>query len=150
MQVLVACKSEQEMEEEFEKLRNTMEAFYSSEVGFAFQSQLVPAPRLKLYEKKKIAFVMNKTDQTPSKMVGTLSSVGDYVSKRLLCCYADEKKRTHFLHLISAQFFNITHFLRNTTPVKVDHTGQRLEDSSKMLPLRNTHTSSNSPDHSCS
>lgn len=128
VQAFVACRNADEMEQEFNRLRDLMESFYSTQVGFAFQTQLVPASRLKLYEKKKLAFVMNKTDKTPNKMVGTLSTIGDYVSKRLLCCYFDEKKQPQFLHLVSAQFFDITHFLRTSPPTKVDHFGAPMDE----------------------
>jgi len=105
------------MEQEFEKLKSLMESFYSTKVGFPFQTQIVPACRLQSYEQKKLAFVMNKSQNCPSKMIGTLSSIGDFVSKRLLCCYFDEQeKQSKFLHLISAQFFDITHFLRPPAP----------------------------------
>jgi hypothetical protein len=114
------------MEKEFAKLQELMESFYSTKVGIPFQTQVVPASRLKMYERKKLAFVMKKTDKSPSKMVGTLSTVGDYVSKRLLCCYFDDKKETQFLHLISAKFFDITHFLRSAVPTKVSHTDPKV------------------------
>lgn len=121
VQVLVACKSETELEEEAQRLQNVMESFYSNKVGFAFQTQLVPAPRLQMYEKKKLAFVTKETENSPSKVIGTISTVGDYVSKRLLCCYFDSKKKVQFLHLLTAKFFDITHFLRSSNPKLLTH-----------------------------
>lgn len=121
VQVVVACRNEEEMEHEAMNLQNLMEQFYSEKVGFPFQTQIVPAPRLQMFEKKKLAFVMKGTDKSPSKMIGTLSTVGDYVSKRLLCCYFDDKKRSQFLHLVTARFFDITHFLRSSSPKLISH-----------------------------
>lgn len=117
----MACRNEEEMEKEALNLQTVMEAFYSEKVGFTFQTQIVPAPRLQMYEKKKLAFVMNETGNSPRKVIGTLSTVGDYVSKRLLCCYFNDKKRSNFLHLITAKFFDITHFLRSPNPKLISH-----------------------------
>lgn len=111
------------MEQEARNLQSLMESFYSEKVGFSFQTQLVPATRLNLYEQKKLGFVMKGADSnSPGKMIGTLSTIGDYVSKRLLCCYFDENKKPQFLHLLSAKFFDITHFLRSSNPKVVTHT----------------------------
>ncbi|CAL8114122.1 unnamed protein product [Orchesella dallaii] len=139
VQAFVACRNEEEMEKEFHNLQNLMESFYSEKVGFTFQTQIVPAPRLQMYERKKLAFVMNKTDKSASKMIGTLSTVGDYVSKRLLCCYFDEKKKTQFLHLISAKFFDITHFLRSPSPKLITHSDilAKGKPSPEMLTFEN-------------
>jgi len=121
VQVLVACRNEEEMEKEVLHLQSIMESFYSEKVGFPFQTQVVPAHRLSMFEQKKLAFVQKATDNSHSKMIGTLSTIGDYISKRLLCCYFDEKKNAQFLHLVSAKFFDITHFLRGPTPKVVSH-----------------------------
>lgn len=121
VQVVVACRNEEEMEQEAQNLQTLMESFYAEKVGFPFQTQIVPAHRLQMFEKKKLAFVMNQTEKSPSKMIGTLSTVGDYISKRLLCCYFDEQKRSQFLHLVTARFFDITHFLRSSSPKLISH-----------------------------
>jgi len=112
VQVFIACKSEEEQEEEYMKLAAFMEKFYSHTIGLSFQTRLLSAAKLRTYEKKKLAFILNE----PQKMIGHLTTVGDYVSKRLLCCYSDQYRVPRFLHMITGQFFDLTGFLRPDLP----------------------------------
>jgi len=108
VQAFVACRDEKEQEEEFVQMAELMENFYSKNIGLTFQSRRLPAPALKKYEQKKISFVEDNSE----KVIGDISTVGDYVSKRLLCCYTDTDRSPKFLNMVTGQFFNISNFLR--------------------------------------
>jgi len=112
VQAFVACRDAKEQEHEFLRLTELMEKFYAEELGLTFETNLLSAQQLQRYEKKKVSCVTT----SESKVVGDLATVGDYVSKRLLCCYIDPERSPKFLHLITGRFLNITDYLRPPSP----------------------------------
>lgn len=140
VQVFVACANEEQQDEEFLKLAHLMEQFYSEVLGVAAQCRLLAAPQLRSYEKKKIAFLSTDTNKT----LGDLTTVGDYVSKRLLCCYND-KRIPKFLHLITGQFFNITDFLRPMLPSPPQREIQQTSSKVDLVKPERSNTSRMTP-----
>ncbi|CAG7723815.1 unnamed protein product [Allacma fusca] len=109
VQVFIACKNEQEMEQEFENLSNLTGNFLSRHIGTPFVMEQVGAPNLQNYERKQVAFLTEGS----SKTISSVSAIGDHVSKRLLCCYAgNSTKQAKFMHLVTGRFLNLTDFIR--------------------------------------
>jgi len=123
VQAFIACRDAAEQEEEFLRLTDLMEKFYTDTIGVHIESNLLPAKDLRTYEKKKISFVT----RDESKVIGDLATVGDYVSKRLLCCYIDPERAPKFLHLITGRFLKITDYLRPLPPQQPQPSGTNHE-----------------------
>jgi seryl-tRNA synthetase len=109
VQVFIACRTEEEMEQEFENLSNLTGNFLSHHIGTPYTMEQVGASNLQNYERKQVAFLTEDS----SKTISSVSAIGDHVSKRLLCCYAgNSTKQAKFMHLVTGRFLNLTDFIR--------------------------------------
>lgn len=139
VQAFIACRDQKEEEAEYHRLTEIMEKFYAFDIGVCIRTILLAAPELRTYEQQKLVF-MTSDD---GNVIGDLATVGDYVSKRLLCCYIDPKRAPRFMHMVTGQFLNITDFLRPQTEKPPPQRASKTHDKSEPQPPSSSPTGQN-------
>ncbi|XP_022115095.2 serine--tRNA synthetase-like protein Slimp [Pieris rapae] len=81
-----------------------------NELGYHYRLSYVAADKLHVWESLRVAIEMYSTSQKKYIEIGHLSLIGDFMSKRLLFTYTDNKE-AKFPHILSGTILNIPKFL---------------------------------------
>ncbi|XP_039751954.1 serine--tRNA synthetase-like protein Slimp, partial [Pararge aegeria] len=81
-----------------------------AQLGYHFRLSLVPANQLNMWESLRLSIEMYSGSQKDYVEVGNISLSGDFISKRLMVTYTEEKQ-TKFPHILSGTILNVPKFL---------------------------------------
>ncbi|XP_059049696.1 serine--tRNA synthetase-like protein Slimp [Achroia grisella] len=109
VEIFCATKNEKDLDTLLDDLIEILKSTYS-ELGYHFRLSLMPADKLHTWESLRLIFEMYSTSLQTYVEIGNISVIGDYVSKRLMFTYV-ENKESHFPHILSGTIFNVPKFL---------------------------------------
>lgn len=108
VQAFLAGTNEQ-IQEKFDETLQLIRKVFES-IGIHFRVVCVPANQLHVAESHKVRIELYSPHQKQYIEVANLSNYTDYISKRLLFCY-DENKIHQFPHILGATICNVTKLL---------------------------------------
>ncbi|XP_053617793.1 serine--tRNA synthetase-like protein Slimp [Plodia interpunctella] len=109
VQVFGAGKNAEETDMILQELIDILKSVYS-QLGYHFRINLVSADKLFMWESLRVAVEMYSTSLNKYVEVANISVSGDFISKRLMFTYV-ENKQGHFPHIISGTVLNVPKFL---------------------------------------
>ncbi|XP_045771288.1 serine--tRNA synthetase-like protein Slimp [Maniola jurtina] len=109
VEMFIATKSSTELYEVFDQVINITRDLYT-QLGYHFRLSLVPANELNMWESLRLAIEMYSSSHKGYVEVGNISLSGDFISKRLMFTYTEEKQ-TKFPHILSGTILNVPKFL---------------------------------------
>lgn len=104
-----ASKTEQDQDQLLDELIDTVKLAYSK-IGYHFRMSLVSADKLSMWESLRLSVEMYSTSLKDYVEVANVSVSGDFLSKRLMLTYV-ENKENKFPHLVSGTLLNVPKFL---------------------------------------
>ncbi|XP_021189493.3 serine--tRNA synthetase-like protein Slimp [Helicoverpa armigera] len=104
-----ATKTEQDQDQLLDELIDTVKLAYSK-IGYHFRMSLVSADKLSMWESLRLSVEMYSTSLKDYVEVANVSVSGDFLSKRLMLTYV-ENKENKFPHLVSGTLLNVPKFL---------------------------------------
>ncbi|XP_026727726.1 serine--tRNA synthetase-like protein Slimp [Trichoplusia ni] len=113
-----AAKTADDVDKILEDLTGILKDAYGK-LGFHFRLVLIPAEKLHMWESLRLAVQMYSTSLKDYIEVANVSISGDFISKRLMFMYVEDKQNK-FPHLISGTLLNVPKFLACVLEQDVD------------------------------
>ncbi|CAB3222142.1 unnamed protein product [Arctia plantaginis] len=104
-----AAKSAEDLDQMLDSLVELLKNTYSK-LGYHFRLSLIPADKLFMWESHRVVAEMYSTSLKDYIEVANVSLSGDFISKRLMLTYV-ENKQNKFPHIISGTLLNVPKFL---------------------------------------
>lgn len=109
VQVFGATKNKNDLDELLQQLIDTLKHAYN-DIGYHFRLSIVSADKLSMWESLRVVVEMYASSIKRYIEVANISVSGDFISKRLLFTYV-ENKESKFPYIISGTVLNIPRFL---------------------------------------
>ncbi|CAG9791560.1 unnamed protein product [Diatraea saccharalis] len=109
VELFSATRTAQEMEELFSEMIQLLKLSYS-QLGYHFQMSFLSADKLNTWESSRVIVEMYSTSLDSYVEIANISLSGDFISKRLMFTYVDNKQ-TQFPHIISGTMLNVPKLL---------------------------------------
>ncbi|CAH0696605.1 unnamed protein product [Spodoptera exigua] len=109
VEIFGATKTEQDQDKLLEELIDILKLAYSK-LGYHFRLSLVSADKLEMWESLRVSIEMYSTSLEDYVEVGNVSLSGDFISKRLMITYL-ENKENKFPCLVSGTVLNVPKLL---------------------------------------
>ncbi|KAM3964065.1 seryl-tRNA synthetase-like insect mitochondrial protein [Aphomia sociella] len=109
VEIFCATRNENELDGLLNELIDVLKSAYSV-LGYHFRISIVSADKLRVWESLRVIVEMYSTSQRSYVEIGNVAVIGDYISKRLLLTYL-ENKESHFPHILSGTILNVPKFL---------------------------------------
>lgn len=93
------------LEETIEMIKNIY-----SKIGYPYRLSIVSAENLQMWESLRVSIEMYSTSLKSYIEIGNISVSGDFISKRLMFTYTDQKQ-SKYPHIISGTILNVPMFL---------------------------------------
>lgn len=109
VEIFIATKNGEELDMMLDNVINITKDLYT-QLGYHFRLSLVPANQLNMWEALRLSIEMYSSSLKDYIEVGNVSVSGDFISKRLMFTYTDEKQ-SKFPHILSGTILNVPKFL---------------------------------------
>lgn len=109
VQIFVVAKNNLELNQILGDVIDMTKNIYNH-LGYHYRLSFVPANRLNVWESLRLAIEMYSSSLKSYVEVGNISLSGDYMSKRLMLTYTEEKQ-SQFPHLLSGTILNVPKLL---------------------------------------
>ncbi|XP_013184082.2 serine--tRNA synthetase-like protein Slimp [Amyelois transitella] len=109
VQLFGATKNSEDLDIMLQELKDLLMSVYG-ELGYHFRISIISADKLFLWESLRVAVEMFSTSLNTYIEVANISVSGDFISKRLMLTYV-ENKQSNFPHIISGTLLNVPKFL---------------------------------------
>lgn len=109
VEVFGVTKTSNDLDIMLDEITNILKTAYTN-LGYHFRLVTVPAEKLQMWESLKVAVEMYSTSLGCYVEVGNISLSGDFISKRLLLTYVQDKVNK-FPYILSGTLLNVPRFL---------------------------------------
>lgn len=109
VEIFCATRNEKDLSVLLDDLIEILKSAYS-QLGYHFRLSIVTADKLHTWESLRLIIEMYSTSQQTYVEIGNISVSEDYISKRLMLTYV-ENKESHFPHILSGTVLNVPKFL---------------------------------------
>ncbi|XP_023946042.2 serine--tRNA synthetase-like protein Slimp [Bicyclus anynana] len=109
VEIFISTRNSAELDEMLENVIDVTKELYT-QLGYHFRLSLIPADKLKMWESLRLAIEMYSSSQKGYVEVGNISLSGDFISKRLMFTYTEEKQYK-FPFILSGTILNIPKLL---------------------------------------
>ncbi|XP_072934465.1 serine--tRNA synthetase-like protein Slimp [Epargyreus clarus] len=109
IQIFEVTKSADDLENLLQEVSEVVKKCYK-DLGYHFRLSILPADKLYMWESLRVAIEMYSTSLNSYVEVGNISVSGDFISKRLMYTYTEDKE-SRFPHILSGTLLNVPKFL---------------------------------------
>ncbi|KPI98821.1 Seryl-tRNA synthetase [Papilio xuthus] len=107
--MFIATKNVKECDIILDETIEVIKNIYSN-IGYPYRLSIVTAEKLQMWESLRVSIEMYSSSLKSYIEIGNISVSGDFISKRLMFTYTDEKQ-SKYPHIISGTILNVPMFL---------------------------------------